>query len=235
HHQNTPRDTTTSTTFPTAFDTSLTNNFTSTACAPFIHTLLSNTTLTSCHAVSFLLRNSDSFFHTLTSAAATSAVLDTACAANVTTCGAALSSFATELRKPSACGKDYDAGNQLVVDAYTDLITYEPIYRATCLQSPSTTDYCFVDAVTNTSNAVNYDVYFVPFGTQMTSAPWPICTECLQAILAVYAEWAKMEGQPLVESYLPTAEAIDGVCGEGFADADVTVGVEKGVGVAESR
>ncbi|PWY86969.1 hypothetical protein BO70DRAFT_255839, partial [Aspergillus heteromorphus CBS 117.55] len=214
----------TTSTFPTAFDTSLTNNFTSTTCSPFIHSLLQNTTLTSCHAISLLLRNSDSFFHALTSAAATSSILDTACDANITSCSAALSSLAIALRQPSACGKDYDAGNQLVVDAYTDLITYEPIYRATCLQSPTTKDYCFVDAVTNTSNPVNYDVYFMPFGSGITTAPWPTCNLCLEATLAVYAQWAKVEGQPLVQDYLPTAEAINGVCGAGFADVNITVG-----------
>ncbi|PWY95709.1 hypothetical protein BO94DRAFT_134367 [Aspergillus sclerotioniger CBS 115572] len=142
----------------------------------------------------------------------TSSLLDTACSSPVSTCSTALSTLATSLLHPSNCGHDYTAGNQLVVDLYTDLITYEPIYRATCLQSPTTGNYCFVDAVTNTSNPVNYDVYFVAFGpgNEITGKPWPTCNACLQATMGVFAQWARVDGQPLVESYLPTARALDG-------------------------
>ncbi|GLA53198.1 hypothetical protein AnigIFM63604_010288 [Aspergillus niger] len=218
---------TSSSTFPTAFDTSLTNNFTTTTCATFFHNLLSNTTLTSCHAISLLLRDSTSFFHALTSAPTTSSILDTACASNLTTCSTALTSLASQLLQSSTCLHDYNAGNQAVVSAYTDLITYAPIYRATCLQSPETNNYCFVDAVTNTSNSVDYDVYFVPYGSAIDAAPWPTCNECLQATLNVYKEYASVDGQPLAGSYLPTARGVNGVCGSGFADVNVTVGVVK--------
>lgn len=112
-----------------------------------------------------------------------------------------------------------------MVSLYTDLIVYAPIYRATCLQSPTTNNYCFVDAVTNTTNAVDYDVYFVPYGSAISSKPWPTCNECLQATLNVYKEYASVDGQPLAGSYLPTARGVNGVCGEGFADVNVTVGV----------
>ncbi|GKZ22217.1 hypothetical protein AbraIFM66951_007493 [Aspergillus brasiliensis] len=219
--------TSTDTTFPTPFDTSLTNNFTTTTCATFFHNLLTNTTLTNCHAISLLLRDSTSFFHSLTSAPTTSSILDTACASNVTTCTTTLNSLASSLLQSSTCLHDYNAGNQVIVSAYTDLITYAPIYRATCLQSPVTKNYCFVDAVTNTSNAVDYDVYFVPYGSAISSKPWPTCNECLQATLNVYKEYASVDGQPLAGSYLPTAKGVNGVCGSGFADVNVTVGVLK--------
>ncbi|GLA71801.1 hypothetical protein AtubIFM55763_002283 [Aspergillus tubingensis] len=217
-------DTTTST-FPTAFDTSLTNNFTTTTCSTFFHTLLTNSTLTTCHAISLLLRDSTSFFHALTSAPTTSSILDTACASDLSTCSTALTTLATSLLQSSTCLHDYNAGNQAVVSLYTDLIVYAPIYRATCLQSPTTNNYCFVDAVTNTTNAVDYDVYFVPYGSAISSKPWPTCNECLQATLNVYKEYASVDGQPLAGSYLPTARGVNGVCGEGFADVNVTVGV----------
>ncbi|RAL02344.1 uncharacterized protein BO80DRAFT_443655 [Aspergillus ibericus CBS 121593] len=233
HPRATSTDTPTDTTFPTPFDTSLTNNFTTTTCAKYFTTLLTNTTLTTCHPISLLLRNSASFFTTLTTPTHLSTILDTACAAPLTTCSTTLTTLATTLLHPTTCGHDYTAGNQLVIDLYTDLLTYEPLYRATCLQSPTTKNYCFVDAVTNTSNAVNYDVYFVAYGTgyEVTEAPWPTCDVCLQATMGVFAQWAGVDGQPLVESYLPTARALDGegACGTGFVDVNVTVGEVKRV------
>ncbi|KAL4739178.1 hypothetical protein BDV11DRAFT_188192 [Aspergillus similis] len=214
-------------TFPSAFDTSLSNNFTTTSCPTFFTSFLSDSSFTDCHAISMLLRDSTAFFHTLTSAASTSRVLDIACAADVSSCASTLSSFASDLIDDSNCGKDYADGNPLVTNAYVDLITYEPIYRATCLQNPDTSDYCFVDAVTNTSNAADYDVYSLPYGSTINNATsLPTCSSCLQATLEVFSEWAQVEKQPLAESYLTSAEAINGKCGSDFANVNVTVATE---------
>ncbi|RDW70827.1 uncharacterized protein DSM5745_08338 [Aspergillus mulundensis] len=218
---------TSSSTFPTAFDTSLSNNFTTTTCPTFFKDFLSDDSFTNCYAISTLLRDSTGFFHTLTSAAATSRVLDLACAANVTSCASTLSDLASNLIDDSNCGKDYADGNPLVTNAYVDLITYEPIYRATCLQNPDTSDYCFVDAVTNTSNAADYDVYSLPYGSTINNATTlPTCSSCLQATLDIFSEWAQVEKQPLADSYLTSAEAVNTKCGSDFANVNITVGVE---------
>ncbi|PYH50012.1 uncharacterized protein BP01DRAFT_261938, partial [Aspergillus saccharolyticus JOP 1030-1] len=210
--------------FPTAFDTSLTNNFTTTTCPKFFESFLSNSTITACHAVSMLLRDSSSFFHVLTSDTLTSELLDTACASNVTDCASIFSALAVELLTEDVCGKDYSAGNPLVTNAYTDMITYEPLYRATCLQSPATNNYCFVDAISDTNNSADYDVYFMAYGSTIAASPSPACNKCLQATLALFATWAEVDGQPLVNSYIPSAEAINSDCGESFANVNITVG-----------
>ncbi|KAL4984074.1 hypothetical protein BDW68DRAFT_167709 [Aspergillus falconensis] len=228
-----PRSTST---FPTAFDTSLSNNFTTTSCPTFFASFLSDSSFTNCHAISTLLRDSTAFFHTLTSVASTSRVLDIACAADVSSCASTLSSLASDLIDDSNCGKDYADGNPLVTNAYVDLITYEPIYRATCLQNPDTSDYCFVDAVTNTSNAADYDVYSLPYGSTINNATsLPTCSSCLQATLDIFSKWAQVEEQPLAESYLTSAEAINGKCGSDFARVNVTVGTEDLPSSAEAR
>ncbi|KAL4802696.1 hypothetical protein BDV18DRAFT_59901 [Aspergillus unguis] len=218
--------------FPTPFDTSLSNNFTSTTCPSFFKSFLTDTSFTSCHAVSALLRDSTGFFHTLTSAASTSRVLDIACSVDVSSCSSTLSDLASDLRDDSNCGQDFDAGNPLVTDAYYDLITYEPIYRATCLQNPDTNDYCFVDAVTNTSNPADYDVYSLPYGSTLDGDSLPTCSACLQASLDIFSKWAQVEEQPLVNSYMPSADAVNGKCGSGFANVNVTLGVEDEVSSA---
>lgn len=212
---------------PTAFDTNLSNNFTTDSCPKFFDAFLSNSTITSCYPISLLLHDSTSFFHTLTSAPATSHVLDASCAASVDTCTSIFNRLATALLKDDACGKDYKLGNPLVTDAYTGFITYEPVRRAACLKNPTTNDYCFVDAVTNASAPQNFDVYSIPWGYPIVSPPWPTCNECLQASMDIFSRWAQVDGQPLDSSYLPSALAINRHCGDNFANVNVTVGSEK--------
>lgn len=213
---------------PTPFDTNLSTNFSSESCPKFFNEFLSNTTITDCHAISLLLHDSTSFFHALTSAAATSHILDLACAAPVHHCTEIMSQLATRLLKDDACGRDHKRGNPLVTDAYIAMLTYEPVYRATCLKNPDTMDYCLVDAATNSSSPQNLDVYSLPAGVPLAS-PYPTCNHCLQASLEIFSRWAQIDGQPLDRSYLPSALAINRHCGENFANVNIAVGRQKSV------
>ncbi|KAB8247808.1 hypothetical protein BDV35DRAFT_181979 [Aspergillus flavus] len=150
-------------------------------------------------------------------------LLDLSCAADVDQCSSFMTDLASRITKSDACGKDYDLGNPVVTDAYTDMIIYEPMYRASCLKNPSTGDYCFVDAATNSSNPSDYDVYFIPYGSAITNAPYPTCNKCVQASMDVFGEWAQKSGQPLAHSYLPSARSINSKCGVSFANANITV------------
>jgi hypothetical protein len=119
-----------------------------------------------------------------------------------------------------------------VTNTYKDLVAYEPMYRATCLTSPSTQDYCFVDAVSNSSAPDDYNVYFMPIGSALGTGAKPTCSQCLQATMDLFANWAKKDGQSLVTTYLPSARIINAHCGAGFASTNVTVGsVTAGAGL----
>lgn len=107
---------------------------------------------------------------------------------------------------------------------YNDLVAYEPMYRATCLTSPSTQDYCFVDAVSNSSAPDDYNVYFMPIGSSLSAGAKPTCSQCLQATMEIFARWAKKDGQSLDTTYLPSAKIINSKCGSEFASTNVTVG-----------
>jgi hypothetical protein len=217
--------TSTSTTIPKPYDT-LSYNFANATCTSFYQTWLTNKTITDCHAVSLLLENSNAFFHTLNSATATSSILDKTCSADLTKCTTIMTNLASELRDPSNCGADYDAGNAVVKSTYRDLVAYEPVYRATCLTNPASGDYCFVDAVSNTTAPDDYNVYFVPLGTALESGAKPSCGKCLAATMRLYARWAAVDGQPLDGSYLASAEVVNANCGVGFASTNVTLGRE---------
>lgn len=207
---------------PTPFDT-LAFNFANATCVTFFNDFLSNSTIMNCHAVSLLLENSNAFFHTLTSAAATSRVLDTSCSESVSQCASIMSNLATEMLHDDNCGQDFDSNNSVVLGTYRDLMAYEPMYRATCLTNPDTQDYCFVDAVTNTTAPDDYNVYFMPLGSTL-GAGRLTCNKCLQATMGVFAHWATVDGQSLDTVYLPSARAVNKICGANFASTNVTVG-----------
>ncbi|PLB45156.1 hypothetical protein P170DRAFT_479679 [Aspergillus steynii IBT 23096] len=212
---------------PEPFDTSTRTNFTSSTCETFVNDFLSNSTFTNCHAMSMLLRNSHSFFQTVRSATALSHVLDISCSADADQCSAYMTDLAGRLLKKDACGEDYEEGNTIVTDAYTNMVAYEPIYRATCLKNPKTSDYCFVDAATSSDNSADYGVYFIPFDDAITSAPYPTCNKCLQASMDLFAKFAEKDGQFLVRSYLPSAQGVNSKCGSDFANVNITVGEDK--------
>lgn len=223
-----------SSSMPTPFDT-ISYNFANQTCTTFFTDFLSNSTITDCHAISLLLENSNSFFHTLSSAVATSRVLDVSCSQSVSKCSSIMTALASDMIKNENCGQDYNSGNSVVQSTYQDLMAYEPIYHASCLTNPDTKDYCFVDAVQNTSAPNDYNVYFIPVGTILTKSGNLTCNECLQASMDVFAHWATVNNQALDTTYLPSAKVVNKYCGAKFANTNVTVGsnqVTAGAGLA---
>ncbi|KAJ5657037.1 hypothetical protein N7507_008987 [Penicillium longicatenatum] len=212
----------TSTSMPEPFDTS-SNNFANSSCVSFFDKFLANSTVTKCHAVSLLLENSNAFFHDLSSATETTRVLDTTCSENPTKCQSIMTSLAAQMLDEDNCGPDYEAGNSVVTGTYQQLMAYEPVYRATCLTNPTTNDYCFVDAVTNSTAPNDYNVYFIPIGTQLTKGKLT-CNECLRSTMDMYAQWARVDGQALDTTYLPSAKIVNEFCGSGFATTNITIG-----------
>ncbi|RMJ21032.1 hypothetical protein PHISP_08101, partial [Aspergillus sp. HF37] len=178
--------------------------------------------------------DSSSFFNTLSSAPATSRTLDAACAAPFHQCASIFASLAADIRRPETCKQDLENGNPLAQAALTDFRAYEPLYKATCLTNPASDNYCFVDAVFSNVSA-DYNVYFVPLGVSLSSELRNLtCGQCLQATMDVFSEYAEVDGQPLAQSYLPSARAVNRICGSGFADVNVSVGSVKLAAQADS-
>ncbi|KAJ5791177.1 uncharacterized protein N7518_008188 [Penicillium psychrosexuale] len=214
----------TSTGMPKPFDTLSYNFANATTCIDFFAKWRANTTISNCNAISLLIENSNAFFHTLNSASATSRILETSCSANVSKCASIMTALAADLLKSANCGDDYDNGNSVVKGTYRDLVAYEPIYRTTCLTNPSTQNYCFVDAVSNSKNPDDYNVYLMPLGTPLTVGDVPTCNKCLKTTMDVFSRWARRDGQSLDSTYLPSAKIINAHCGDGFALTNITVG-----------
>ena len=216
--------TTTATSFPSPFDTSLGDNFTAQSCPQFFSTFLGNSTFRSCRAISLLLENSDSFFRASGSAASLDQILDFSCSVNLTACTVFMAHLASDLIKDSACGQDYTLGNPIVTQAYTGMIAYQVTNQATCLKGPTSQDYCFSQSATNNTNAADYYVYFLALGMALPASSRPTCSRCLQMTMQVFENEAQYVGQPLTQTYIPAAQQINLGCGPNFANTSVIVG-----------
>ncbi len=122
------------------------------------------------------------------------------------------------------CGADFRNQQPLVLQAYNGLVAYEPVYKATCLKAADTNDYCFTEAVTNSSNSDDVYPYYTAIGLNLPAGGSPTCNDCLHQSMNIFAQYAVRKEQPLSSTYLGCATAVDGTCGAGFADTAVKVG-----------
>ena len=223
-----------STPLPSPFDTSLGSNFTSQACPDFFNAFLNNATFEDCRPTSLLLQNSNSFFRTSRSPELLSQALDVSCAASLAQCSPLMSSLASRLIEDSNCGQDYRNENPLVTQARAGFIAYEPLYRATCLKNGDTGNYCFADAINNSSNPSDSYPYYTALGTHLPGGSRPTCNKCIQDTMEIFAGYAAMREQPVSTTYTSTAQQIALGCGPDFVNATVPVGTVSSAATKQS-
>jgi hypothetical protein len=223
-----------STPLPSPFDTSLGSNFTSQACPDFFNAFLNNATFEDCRPTSLLLQNSNSFFRTSRSPELLSQALDVSCAASLAQCSPLMASLASRLIEDTNCGQDYRSENPLVIQARAGLIAYEPLYRATCIKNGDTGNYCFVDAISNSSNPSDSYPYYTALGTNLPGGSRPTCNKCIQDTMEIFAGYAAMKEQPVSTTYTSTAQQIALGCGPDFVNATVPVGTTSSGTVKQS-
>lgn len=131
----------TSTALPQPFDTTLGNNFTSDACPKFFVNFLSDATFQSCYPFSLLLQTSHGFFQAEKNFYQTTAVLQAGCTVDFDTCNNLMQSLAQQIKSQSNCYSDYQAENQLVMQAYNGFVAYPVSYQSSCLKDTKG-DYC---------------------------------------------------------------------------------------------
>lgn len=220
-----PSDVTTSSTagLPSPFDTSIGNNFTQTSCTTFFTSFLNNGTFQSCLPISLLLQNSLSFFQAVRSLSTLDKTIDASCGASLDVCSPVMSHFATQLVSEDNCGSDYQLQNPIVTQAYAGLLAYEPIYKASCLKDNSTGQYCFAEALTNSSASANSYPYYTAIGISLPSQSQATCDPCLKQTMEIFAEYAGIKDQPLGSTYLDCATQINQACGSAFASTEIKV------------
>lgn len=134
-----------------------------------------------------------------------------------------MASFASQLVQDVNCGQDYRNRNPLVTQAHGGMVSYEALYRATCLTNNATGNYCFADAITNTSKPADSYPYYTALGINLPAASRPTCDNCLQDVMNIFAGYAVDRNQPVATIYMGTAQQIALGCGPDFVNTNVPV------------
>ena len=233
---------------PKAFDGGLGTNYTQPSCPNFLKEMISNDTFTSCLPFSLLLQvcccsfhahecpkpmlmneiqNSMSFFTSSRTPDGLDPVLSASCNIVLSACSSLMSSYALTLRSNSGCSEDYNRQNPTVRQAYNGLLAYDILYRASCLkaqpsaQNNQSSDYCYSDAVTNTSSPTNSYVYYLPLGVNLPAGSMPTCSQCLKDTMAMFAATASNKTQPITLTYIDAARMVNLQCGPNFVNQSV--------------
>ena len=131
-----------------------------------------------------------------------------------------MSSLATQLASKS-CAKDLSLENPLATQAYAGFLAYDTLYAASCLTSPETGNYCYADAVSNTSAPTSSYVYYLPLGMSLPAGTRPACTPCLRDTMAIFAAAAADRKGDFRGDYAQAAQVVDLTCGPGFVQPGV--------------
>lgn len=108
----------------------------------------------------------------------------------------------------------------MVTQAYNGFVSYPTLYHAGCL-TDTDGNYCFSNAVTNTSSPSSSYIYYLPLGVKLPGGARPACNTCLQNTMAIFAETAGNSSQPLSQDYVTAAEQVQMNCGPQFVDSSV--------------
>ena len=171
----------------------------------------------------------------------TTVFLDRSCAANTTSCAVYMTNLAKILILQENCKADYDEQDPIVHQAYNALLAYMPLYQASCLRNERGTGYCFTEMAGNSSAWMDPAVYSLGIGKPLVeskanaSSTSPAgqadggelalsCSNCLKNVMSVLNSAANsgQDNAPVRKVWKAGAEAVNGVCGAGWANETIT-------------
>jgi hypothetical protein len=165
-------------------------------------------------------KTSNGFFNAERSPVLLAQTLDATCSVNFTVCSTLMASLAQDIQQEYNCGSDLHMQNPMVMQAYNGLLAYQPLYRAGCLTDEDG-QYCFANAVTNTSAPTGSYIYYLPLGEQLPAGTQPTCNGCLQQTMSIFNSAAGNSSMPISGDYVSAAQQVDTSCGSQFVEASV--------------
>ncbi|KAF1991822.1 hypothetical protein K402DRAFT_416350 [Aulographum hederae CBS 113979] len=207
---------------PVPFDTNLGNNFTSTTCPNFFDSFLNNADFKTCYPFSLLLGTSTGFFAASKSLVRITRTLDATCNVDFDKCSALMARLGQQIQSENVCGAEFRATNPPVLQAYDGFIAYQTMYQAACLRDTNG-QYCFADAITNTSSTSDAYPYYLPVGVDLPGGSRPTCNKCLKDTMIIFAGSASNATQPISQTYGNAAQQINIGCGPEFVNDNVMV------------
>ncbi|KAL7798443.1 hypothetical protein V8C37DRAFT_203145 [Trichoderma ceciliae] len=188
------------------------------SCPSFMSSLLSNPTFKSCYPLSMMLQTSAGFFQAEKSLLSIVRVLDATCRADSSSCATFLDQAATNLTLASNCKTEIQQNQTLVLQAYQGLLAYKALYAATCLQDPSSSQYCFANAVTNLNTPSDAYLYFLPYGLALPGSSNPSCSWCTQQTMNIYYSVSADRSQLVASVYEAAARQVNTLCGPSYVN-----------------
>lgn len=171
-------------------------------------------------------QTSKSFFDATKELQSIVTVLDATCAADLDFCTSYLSEQASALISPDNCGQEYDNQQPNIHRVHLGLTSFDVLYKATCLRDDDNDNYCFANAVTNTSTPANAYVYFLPLNMTLPGSATPGCGSCLRDTMAIYQAATATRSLAIADTYEGAAARVNEVCGEGFVNETLPEAVE---------
>ncbi|KAG6000446.1 hypothetical protein E4U54_001420 [Claviceps lovelessii] len=193
------------------------------SCPKFMASLLSDPTFKRCYPISMLMQTSTGFFDAQKKLVSLVKVLDATCSPDVTKCTDFLNQAARNLTLEANCKNEYEQNQTQVLLAYRGLRAYNVMYSAACLQDPSSSSYCFANAVTNMSTPSNTYLYFMPYGLSLPGASKPTCNWCTKTTMSIYNAAAADRRQPVAAKYEDAAQQVNTLCGPNFVNSSLPV------------
>ena len=129
-----------------------------------------------------------------------------------------MAALATNLTAAANCASDYSAQNPQIIQAKLGLEAYQPLYTASCLRNPTTSSYCFADAVTNASSPTDSYIYYLPVNISLPGGSQPTCDSCLKNTMAVFEGATSDRSSIIAGDYVAAAQQINVQCGPGFVN-----------------
>lgn len=146
-----------------------------------------------------------------------------------------MAGWATNITSSKTCADDLTKQNPLITYAQLGLESYQPLYRASCLHNPSSTEaeYCFADAITSSTNPADSFIYYLPYNDTLPGGSQPTCSTCLKNTMAVFQAATSDRSSALVTTYPSAALAVNINCGPSFVNASLAAAVVSGAQVSQ--
>lgn len=169
--------------------------------------------------IACLEQTSQSWFEATRQLVSVVRVLDTACEADVDYCTEYFNGVAEDLLLDENCGQQYQNRLTIVRQAYDGLVSYELLYKATCLQDREDSQYCYANAVTGGNNASNVYPYYLPLNLTFPASATPSCNWCLEEMMGIFHAASEDRDLYIASTYEGAAKQINTVCGPEFVNA----------------
>ena len=152
--------------------------------------------------------------------------LDRACDVDVDACKSFMDAAARNLTSEENCEKEYNEGVKVVSAAYHGLRNYETVYQVTCLEDQESDQYCYANAVTNTSNSSDSYLYFLPYDLAMPASALPNCNWCNKETLDIFHAASADRGLAISNTYEEAARLVNNLCEPKYVNATLPEAVE---------